>query len=122
MGQYGTGNYEKCADCMAHCGYEPTAAADALAHPIKALMSSIRGVKTKGDMAPEIDLSAQRPAEYMFEKMVEELAIEPSNSANLWNPSRATRRKASKAWVLSLPRRKINEFPGPPSELANDSC
>ena len=45
-------------------------------------MSSIRGVKTKGDMAPEIDLSAQRPAEYMFEKMVEELAIEPSNSAN----------------------------------------
>ena len=45
--RYGTGNYEKCADCMAHCGYEPTAAADALAHPIKALMSSIRGVKTK---------------------------------------------------------------------------
>ena len=80
--RYGTGNYEKCADCMAHCGYEPTAAADALAHPIKALMSSIRGVKTKGDMAPEIDLAAQRPAEYMFEKMVEELAIEPSNSAN----------------------------------------
>ncbi|MED6312156.1 MAG: adenosyl-hopene transferase HpnH, partial [Pseudomonadota bacterium] len=80
--RYGTGNYEKCADCMAHCGYEPTAAADALAHPIKALMSSIRGVKTKGDMAPEIDLSAQRPAEYMFEKMVEELAIEPTNSAN----------------------------------------
>ena len=23
---YGTGRYEKCADCMAHCGYEPTAA------------------------------------------------------------------------------------------------
>ena len=23
---YGTGNYEKCANCMAHCGYEPTAA------------------------------------------------------------------------------------------------
>jgi len=23
---YGTGKYEKCADCMAHCGYEPTAA------------------------------------------------------------------------------------------------
>src|SRR6202158_3604475 len=21
---YGTGKYEKCADCMAHCGYEPT--------------------------------------------------------------------------------------------------
>ena len=24
---YGTGRYEKCANCMAHCGYEPTAAA-----------------------------------------------------------------------------------------------
>ena len=23
---YGTGRYEKCANCMAHCGYEPTAA------------------------------------------------------------------------------------------------
>ncbi|MEO1130987.1 MAG: DUF3463 domain-containing protein, partial [Planctomycetota bacterium] len=22
---YGTGRYEKCADCMVHCGYEPTA-------------------------------------------------------------------------------------------------
>ena len=27
---YGTGKYEKCADCMAHCGYEPTAANAAL--------------------------------------------------------------------------------------------
>ena len=27
---YGTGKYEKCADCAAHCGYEPTAAATAL--------------------------------------------------------------------------------------------
>ena len=75
---YGTGNYEKCAECMAHCGYEPTAAADALAHPIKALMTSLRGVRTTGEMAPEIDLSKQRPAEYMFEKMVEELAEAPS--------------------------------------------
>ena len=79
--QYGTGNYEKCADCMAHCGYEPTAAADALAHPIKALMSSIRGVRTEGEMAPEIDLLEQRPAEYMFEKMVEKLAVVPTNNS-----------------------------------------
>ena len=26
---YGTGNYEKCADCMVHCGYEATAVVDA---------------------------------------------------------------------------------------------
>ena len=30
---YGTGNYEKCADCMAHCGYEATAVSDAIVHP-----------------------------------------------------------------------------------------
>jgi len=76
--KYGTGNYEKCADCMAHCGYEPTAAADALAHPIKALMTSLRGMRTEGPMAEEIDLSVQRPAEYMFETMVENLATVPA--------------------------------------------
>ena len=76
--KYGTGNYENCADCMAHCGYEPTAAADALAHPFKALAVSIRGVKTEGEMAPEIDLSQQRSAEYIFEKMVENLGQEPA--------------------------------------------
>ena len=61
---------------MAHCGYEPTAAADALAHPFKALMLSLRGVKSEGEMAPEIDLSRQRPAKYIFEKMVENLGQE----------------------------------------------
>ena len=40
---YGTGRYEKCANCMAHCGYEPTAAMDALAHPLKTLMVGLRG-------------------------------------------------------------------------------
>ena len=33
---YGTGNYEKCADCMVHCGYEATAVNDTVAHPLKA--------------------------------------------------------------------------------------
>jgi len=68
---YGTGNYEKCADCMAHCGYEPTAAADAMAHPIKALKLAIRGIRTSGPMAPEIPLEDQRRAEYVFDKNVQ---------------------------------------------------
>ena len=34
--QYGTGNYEKCANCMVHCGYEATAVADAVKKPWKA--------------------------------------------------------------------------------------
>lgn len=29
--RYGTGHHPKCADCMMHCGYEPTAVADGMA-------------------------------------------------------------------------------------------
>lgn len=76
---YGTGKYEKCADCMVHCGFEPTAVADTVAHPLKALKVFLKGVDTEGPMAPEIDLSKQRPAEYIFEKIVEEQSA-PTNS------------------------------------------
>ena len=69
---YGTGNYEKCADCMAHCGYEASAVTDMVKHPLKALKVSFRGVKTKGDMAPEIPLHNARPAQFVFEKIVAE--------------------------------------------------
>ena len=69
---YGTGNYEKCADCMAHCGYEATAVNDALRRPFKFLRTSRRGVATSGAMAPEISLSRQRPAEHVFSRHVEE--------------------------------------------------
>ncbi len=72
---YGTGKYEKCADCMVHCGFEPTAVADTVAHPLKALKVFLKGVDTEGPMAPEIDLSKQRPAQYMFEKIVEEQSV-----------------------------------------------
>ncbi|HVZ51282.1 MAG TPA: adenosyl-hopene transferase HpnH [Pseudolabrys sp.] len=68
---YGTGNYEKCANCMVHCGYEATAVEDAVRHPLKALSVALRGVRTEGDMAPEIDLSQQRPAQFVFSRHVE---------------------------------------------------
>src|SRR3546814_19097746 len=64
---YGTGNYEKCANCMVHCGYEGTAVADTVANPLKALKVALKGVGTEGEMAPEIDLSKQRQAVYAFE-------------------------------------------------------
>lgn len=70
--KYGTGKYEKCADCMVHCGYEPTAANDAFNNPLKALWVSLRGIKTEGAMAKDIDLSQQRPAEFVFSKHVQE--------------------------------------------------
>ena len=70
---YGTGRYEKCANCMAHCGYEPTAAHVAMTRPWSAVWTAIRGVRTKGPMAPEIPLDGQRPAEYVFSLHVERM-------------------------------------------------
>jgi hopanoid biosynthesis associated radical SAM protein HpnH len=69
---YGTGNYEKCANCMVHSGYEATAVTDSVRHPLKALGVSLRGVRTEGPMAPEIPLSKQRPAQYVFSRHVEQ--------------------------------------------------
>jgi hopanoid biosynthesis associated radical SAM protein HpnH len=68
---YGTGNYEKCADCMVHSGFEATAVNDTVAHPIKALKVAMRGIRTTGPMAPDLSIENQRPAEYVFAKHVE---------------------------------------------------
>ena len=84
---YGTGNYEKCANCMVHSGYEATAVNDAVRHPLKALAVSVRGVRTDGPMAPEIPLGAQRPAQYVFAQNV---AIERAKIAAEQEPTRAS--------------------------------
>jgi hopanoid biosynthesis associated radical SAM protein HpnH len=55
--RYGTGNNPKCANCMAHCGYEPTAVKDAINHPFKALKVSLHGPKLDGSFAPELPIS-----------------------------------------------------------------
>jgi hopanoid biosynthesis associated radical SAM protein HpnH len=68
---YGVGNYEKCAQCMVHSGFEATAVQDTFKHPIKALAASLRGIDTEGEMAPEIPLDKQRPAQYVFSRHVE---------------------------------------------------
>ncbi len=67
---YGTGKYEKCANCMVHCGYEPTAVTDTVSNPLKALKVFMKGVSTEAPMAPDIPLHNQRPATYVFEKQV----------------------------------------------------
>ncbi len=68
---YGTGRYEKCANCMAHCGYEATAAEATLKNPWQALKVAIAGVRTNGAMAPEVALENQRPAQYVFSSHVQ---------------------------------------------------
>ena len=69
--KYGTGNYEKCADCMVHSGFEATAVMDTVAHPLKALGVSLRGPRTEGAYAKDLPIDKQRPAEYVFSKHVE---------------------------------------------------
>jgi hopanoid biosynthesis associated radical SAM protein HpnH len=69
--KYGVGKYEKCANCMVHCGFEGTAVADSVKHPWKMIPLAVRGVKTEGPMAPDIPLDKQRPAEFVFSTHVE---------------------------------------------------
>jgi hopanoid biosynthesis associated radical SAM protein HpnH len=69
--KYGVGKYAKCADCMVHCGFEGTAASDAIRHPLKLLKVGRKGFKTEGAMAKDIDLSQARPAEEVFSTHVE---------------------------------------------------
>lgn len=69
--RYGVGNYEKCANCMVHCGFEGTAVTDSVRKPWKLLKLAVQGIRTDGPMAPEIALDRQRPADYVFSAHVE---------------------------------------------------
>jgi hopanoid biosynthesis associated radical SAM protein HpnH len=69
--RYGVGNYEKCANCMVHCGFEGTAVTDSVRKPWKLLKLAVKGISTDGPMAPEIPLDRQRPADYVFSSHVE---------------------------------------------------
>lgn len=70
--KYGVGNYEKCADCMVHSGFEATAVADSIRKPWKLVATALRGPKLDGAFAPDIPLDRQRPAEFVFTRHVEQ--------------------------------------------------
>ena len=67
---YGTGRYEKCADCMVHSGYEASAVLDTVTSPLKAARVALSGVRTSGPMAPDLALDGQRPAQYVHARHV----------------------------------------------------
>jgi hopanoid biosynthesis associated radical SAM protein HpnH len=69
---YGVGKYEKCANCMVHCGFEGTAARDSMKRPLEFLKVAMGGVRTEGPMAPDIDLSKQRRAVDVHAEQVEQ--------------------------------------------------
>ena len=96
---YGTGNYQKCADCMVHCGYEGTAVEDTFTKPWKALMVKLGGIKTDGAFAPDIPLDGARPAEQVHERQVYDQLGDLSNLS-----------KRDRNWV--------ERNPLPPEEMA----
>lgn len=65
--KWGTGRNPKCANCMVHCGYEPTAVNDTFSRPLQALKVFLKGPRTDGPMAPELPImyedepAAQKP-------------------------------------------------------------
>jgi len=69
--QFGVGKYEKCSNCMTHCGFEGTAATDAIRNPLKMFQIGRKGVRTEGPMAPDVDLSKARPAEDVYSSHLE---------------------------------------------------
>src|SRR6202034_4120024 len=58
---YGVGNYEKCADCMVHSGFEASAVTAIMKNPLKAAELAVRGVRTEGPMAKDISLDNHMP-------------------------------------------------------------
>ena len=70
--KYGTGKNPKCADCMVHCGYEPSAIDDTLRNPLIAFRVELFGPRTEGPMV------AEPPIEYIQTYNVTEVATQPA--------------------------------------------
>ncbi len=59
---YGAGRHPKCAHCMLHSGFEPSAVNDMLTHPLKALWLYLRGPRTDGPMVVDLSTEGAEPA------------------------------------------------------------
>jgi hypothetical protein len=66
---------------MVHCGYEASAVADTVAHPIKALGVWLRGIRTDRPMVPDIPLHNQRPAQFVFDDVVRTMSERAAEEA-----------------------------------------
>ena len=73
---YGVGNYEKCADCMVHSGFEASAVTDIMNRPFKALAVTLGGVRTSGPMAKDISRESERKAEFVYSSHVDKMLAE----------------------------------------------
>ena len=69
--KYGLGNYEKCNNCMSHCGFEPTAVMDTFENPFKGLTKKFTGIKTTGPVVEDISILGARPSENLYDQILE---------------------------------------------------
>lgn len=88
--KYGVGKNPKCANCMAHCGFEPTAINDTFAHPIKAMRVSMNGPRTEGPMAADpsqqtsnINSTSNAQNGFPIPVVVEQKAVKASSSGDI---------------------------------------
>jgi hypothetical protein len=71
---------------MAHCGYEASAVTDVFTNPLKAASVAIKGPRTEGAMAEEIDISKSRDPDFFHDthvsEMMKKLHADKKNEAN----------------------------------------
>ena len=95
---YGTGRYEKCANCMAHCGYEATAADAMMKHPLQAAMIAVAWREDRRrDGAGNSTSTHQRPAKYVFDGQVQLTLSEMRANEAREKAAKAARTSASAA-------------------------
>jgi hopanoid biosynthesis associated radical SAM protein HpnH len=85
--RYGVGNYEKCADCMVHSGFEASAVIDSMKKPWKLASLALKGIKTEGAMAKDIPLENARKADYVFSSHVQQKLAEIHANKNAALPA-----------------------------------
>jgi hypothetical protein len=81
---------------MAHCGYEATAAEAMFTSPLQAIKVALRGPRTEGEMAPEVSLAHQRPAQYIFSDQVQ-MRLSEIRAAEALEKARKSAAKAQSA-------------------------
>jgi hypothetical protein len=98
--RYGTGRDPRCADCMAHCGYEATAVLETLRRPREALralaysLGWFRGMvgRHDGEQARQRDGEAVRPQDATAEAPAQAPTSSdpplfiPRDAVTLWEP------------------------------------
>jgi hopanoid biosynthesis associated radical SAM protein HpnH len=59
---FGVRKDPRCADCMVHCGFETTAVLDSVTHPLRAMLTNLRGIHPRPGALGAISPSHSSPS------------------------------------------------------------